>query len=97
MVAPPPLGTGRRPEIEFRCFGRFTVVVDDGVVDLTPLRPRARAVLRLLAVNFGRGVHRQVLGDELWPDDDEASAAKKLQVAISSIRQGHRGARRQRT
>ena len=83
---PPRSGPDRAPEIEFRCFGRFTVVVDDGVVDLTPLRPRARTVLRLLAVNFGRGIHRQVLGDELWPDDDETSAAKKLQVAISSIR-----------
>jgi DNA-binding SARP family transcriptional activator len=40
----------------------------------------------MLAVRFGHGVHRDVLGEELWPDDDEASAAKKLQVAISSIR-----------
>jgi DNA-binding SARP family transcriptional activator len=40
----------------------------------------------MLAVNVGHGVHRQVLGDLLWPDDDESAAAKKLQVAISSIR-----------
>jgi DNA-binding SARP family transcriptional activator len=72
--------------VVIRCFGRFTVLVDDEPVDLSALRPRARAVLRMLAVRFGHGVHRDVLGDELWPGDDEASAAKKLQVAISSIR-----------
>jgi DNA-binding SARP family transcriptional activator len=72
--------------VDIRCFGRFTVLVDDEPVDLSILRPRARAVLRMLAVRFGHGVHRDVLGDELWPGDDEASAAKKLQVAISSIR-----------
>jgi DNA-binding SARP family transcriptional activator len=76
----------RSPDVEFRCFGRFTLLIDGDVVDLAPLRPRARTVLRMLAVNLGRGVHRQVLGDGLWPDDDEAGAAKKLQVAISSIR-----------
>ena len=79
---------GRRPPaaLRFRCFGRFDVHHGDEPVDLTDLRPRARSVLRMLAVNLGRGVHRQVLFDELWPDDDEAAASRKLQVAISSIR-----------
>ncbi len=80
VVTPVPRG------VEIRCFGRFAVLVDDEPVDLSALRPRARAVLRVLAVRFGHGVHRDVLGDELWPGDDEVSAAKKLQVAISSIR-----------
>ncbi len=40
----------------------------------------------MLAVNLAGGVHRQALFDELWPDDDEAAASRKLQVAISSIR-----------
>jgi DNA-binding SARP family transcriptional activator len=81
-----PASPDRDNEMEFRCFGRFSLLVDGRPVDLSSLRPRARAVLRMLAVNFGRGVHRQVLCDGLWPDDDEEGAAKKLQVAISSIR-----------
>jgi DNA-binding SARP family transcriptional activator len=40
----------------------------------------------MLAVHLGTGVHRQLLCEELWPDDDEAAASRKLQVAISSIR-----------
>ena len=72
--------------LRFRCFGRFDVHHADQPVDLSELRPRARSVLRMLAVNLVRGVHRQVLFDELWPDDDEAAASRKLQVAISSIR-----------
>ena len=79
-------GQGPPAALRFRCFGRFDVHHGDEVVDLTDLRPRARSVLRMLAVNLARGVHRQVLFDELWPDDDEAAASRKLQVAISSIR-----------
>jgi DNA-binding SARP family transcriptional activator len=79
---------GARPlaALRFRCFGRFDVHHGDELVDLADLRPRARSVLRMLAVNLARGVHRQTLFDELWPDDDEAAASRKLQVAISSIR-----------
>ena len=55
-------------------------------VDVESLRPRARTVLRMLAVDVGAGVHRETLYEQLWPTDDQATAAKKLQVAISSIR-----------
>ena len=55
-------------------------------LDVTTLRPRARAVLRMLAVGVGEGVHRQVIYAELWPDDTEPDAARKLHVAVSSIR-----------
>ncbi len=40
----------------------------------------------MLATRVGSGVHRHVLCAEMWPDDDEASATKKLHVAVSSIR-----------
>jgi DNA-binding SARP family transcriptional activator len=93
IVAPAATSTGdttggTRPaaHLRFRCFGRFDVHRGDDPVDLSELRPRARSVLRMLAVNLAGGVHRQVLFDELWPDDDEAAASRKLQVAISSIR-----------
>jgi DNA-binding SARP family transcriptional activator len=72
--------------LRIECLGRFTVRRGADVIVLGGLRPRARAVLRMLAVHLGVGVHRQTLCDELWPDDDEAGASRKLQVAISSIR-----------
>jgi DNA-binding SARP family transcriptional activator len=73
-------------KLRVECLGRFAVTRGDDVIALDGLRPRARAVLRMLAVHLGTGVHRQALCDELWPDDDETGASRKLQVAISSIR-----------
>jgi DNA-binding SARP family transcriptional activator len=78
-------------ELRIRCLGCFEVERGGAPVELGALRPRARAVLRMLVVHLGVGVHRQVLCDELWPDDDEAAALPKLQVAISSIRHAVEG------
>ncbi len=78
----------RPPEpgpLMIRCFGGFEVRRAGEEIDLSALRPRARAVLRMLAVR-GAGVHRDVLVEQLWHDDDEVSGARKLQVAISAIR-----------
>ena len=72
--------------LQIRCLGRFAVERAGEPIELGGLRPRARAVLRMLAVHLAVGVHRQVLCEELWPGDDEAGASRKLQVAVSSIR-----------
>jgi DNA-binding SARP family transcriptional activator len=72
--------------LRFECLGRFVAHRSGAPLELGELRPRARTVLRMLAVNLSTGVHRQLLFDELWPDDDEEAAARKLQVAVSSIR-----------
>ncbi|MET0145818.1 MAG: AAA family ATPase [Ilumatobacteraceae bacterium] len=72
--------------LRFRCLGQFDARRAGVALELDDLRPRARTVLRMLAVHLGTGVHRHVLGEELWPADDEQGAARKLQVAISSIR-----------
>ncbi len=70
-----------------RCFGGFDLVVDGIPVDLSPLRPRARALLRLLALTPDRDVHREYLVDSLWPGVDLTIGTRRLQVAVSSIRQ----------
>jgi DNA-binding SARP family transcriptional activator len=72
--------------LAIRCLGGFTIERDGTPISLSGLRPRARAVLRMLAVHLGGAVHRQVLCDELWRDDDEGTALRKLHVAVSSIR-----------
>jgi DNA-binding SARP family transcriptional activator len=84
--APAATATAAADVLELRCFGSFTATRGGRPVGLGGLRPRARAVLRLLAVGETGGVHRNVLCDELWPDDDEDSATRKLHVAISSVR-----------
>jgi DNA-binding SARP family transcriptional activator len=70
-----------------RCFGGFALEVSGALVDLSELRPRARALLRLLAVSPDRAVHRERLVDALWPGVDLLVGTRRLQVALSSVRQ----------
>jgi DNA-binding SARP family transcriptional activator len=70
-----------------RCLGGFQFEVDGQAVDLNPLRPRARALLRLLALSPNRDVHREHLVDALWPGTDLTVGTRRLQVAVSSVRQ----------
>ena len=62
--------SSRRPTAAVRFFGGFELSVDGTPVDLGPLRPRARALLRLLALTPDRDVHREYLVDSLWPGVD---------------------------
>jgi DNA-binding SARP family transcriptional activator len=73
--------------VRVSCFGGFTLEVNGSSVDLAPLRPRARALLRLLALASDRDVHREYLVDALWPGVDLAIGTRRLQVAVSSVRQ----------
>jgi DNA-binding SARP family transcriptional activator len=75
-----------RQRVQVRCFGGFALLRSGKAVDLAPVKPRARAALRLLAAQAGRGVHREALMQALWPDVDPASAIRNLHVAISALR-----------
>lgn len=72
--------------VTIRCFGGMRMEADGTQVELAGLRPRARAVMALLAVNVGRSVHRDELCTYLWPGEAADAATPKLQVAVSSIR-----------
>ncbi|RGC65788.1 HTH-type transcriptional regulator MalT [Micromonospora sp. MW-13] len=69
-----------------RCFGGFRICLDGEPLNWSPLRPRARALARMLAMHAGRAVHRDRLLDALWPDTDPATATRTLHVALSSLR-----------
>jgi DNA-binding SARP family transcriptional activator len=73
--------------VRLRCLGGMHLEVGGQPVDLFVLRPRARAALRMLAVHYGRELHRERLIDGLWPRADIAAGTHRLQVAISSVRQ----------
>jgi DNA-binding SARP family transcriptional activator len=89
-VGPPAPPGSRAPEtpppVRVRCFGGLAVERDGSPVDLSAVKPRARAVLQVLAVHGGAPVHREVLLDALWPDADVATGVRNLQVAISTLR-----------
>lgn len=74
------------PSLSIRCFGSFSIAIKGRPVDLTAIKPRARAVLRLLAVHAGNPVHREVLQTAFWPDADLETGARNLHVAVSSLR-----------
>jgi DNA-binding SARP family transcriptional activator len=79
--------TARVPtRLSICCFGEFRIVAAGRVADLTSIRPRARQLLRLLAINFPHPLHREVIGGALWPNSSETSVLHSLQVTVSSIR-----------
>lgn len=75
------------PTLTFSVFGSLRVELEGRAVDLTQLKPRSRALLRLLAAHGGEPVHREVLCEALWPDALGDTAMRSLQVAVSSLRQ----------
>jgi two-component SAPR family response regulator len=79
-------GTADTAALTVRCFGGFRVCLDGEPLNWSPLRPRARAVARMLAMHAGRAVHRDRLLCALWPDVDPAAATRTLHVALSSLR-----------
>jgi DNA-binding SARP family transcriptional activator len=74
------------PSLVVRCFGRFEILVDGRAIDLSAVKPRARRLLRLLAMHAGSPVHREVLTEALWTDADPRAAMRYLHVAVSSLR-----------
>ncbi|MER5704806.1 BTAD domain-containing putative transcriptional regulator [Micromonospora sp. NPDC002296] len=82
---PAPAASDTAP-LTVRCFGGFRICLDGEPLNWSPLRPRARAVARILAMHAGRAVHRDRLLGALWPDTDPATATRTLHVALSSLR-----------
>lgn len=68
------------------CLGRFNIAVHGRPVDLAPVKPKARSLLRLLAMHCGRPVHREIILEALWPACDPDAGTRSLHVAVSSLR-----------
>ena len=74
-------------DVGIRTLGGFSVVVCDETVPSSAWQSRvAREIVGMLAANRGRAVHREVVIERLWPDDDPAKAGNRLSVALSTIR-----------
>jgi len=75
-----------QPAVRIATLGGFAILLDNSPLDLSALKPRARALLHLLAIHAPKAVHREVLQDALWPEADLATGARSLQVGVSAIR-----------
>ncbi len=77
-------GAGRA--VRLCCLGGFSLELDGVEVDLSGVKPRARSLLRLLALHQGRPVHRETLVESLWPEAGAAAGTRSMQVAVSALR-----------
>lgn len=82
----PEIDAGPGPTLRMRVFGGFEIDVGTAAVALDRVKPRARAVLRFLALRPGVAVHRELIQSALWPDADSQTGARSLHVAVSSLR-----------
>ena len=74
------------PVVNVQCFGGFQLEVDGRVLELQGVRPRARAMLRMLACYAGQPVHEERLLDALWPGMPVEAGRRNLHVAVSALR-----------
>ncbi len=74
------------PSLQVQLLGGLVVVVGGHSVDLSSVRPKARSVLRLLALDVGHPVHRDRLAQAFWPSLASTTATHNLQVSVSSLR-----------
>jgi DNA-binding SARP family transcriptional activator len=80
-ATPPP------PELAIHCLGGFAVQRAGSPVPLGDWQSRkARDLVKVLIAHEGRPVHRGVLRELLWPDDDPDATASRLSVALSTAR-----------
>lgn len=68
--------------------GRFEVRSGDRlIIDQSWPRRKAKALLKLLALNRGRWLHREQILDTLWPDLEPAAADHNLRQNLHYLRQ----------
>lgn len=80
-AAPPPSAP-----VRISLLGGLAMEVDGRAVDVLSLKPRARSLLRLLALSAGRPLHREAIVATLWPDSDADTGMRLLHVALTALR-----------
>ncbi|HEY7073306.1 MAG TPA: BTAD domain-containing putative transcriptional regulator [Acidimicrobiales bacterium] len=92
-AAPEPAGTSGSaitvsvPPLAIQCLGGFAVLRDGEPVTVSEWKSRkARDLVKVLISREGRPVHRSVLVDLLWPDEDPTRTGSRLSVTLSTAR-----------
>ncbi len=74
-------------QVRVQLLGRFSVSVgDEMLIDDGWPRRKAAAVLKLLALQPGRAMHRDRIADALWPELDGDAAASNLRKNVHRLR-----------
>ena len=85
----PPLGQ----KLQIFTLGRFYLAFAGQQIPTAKWkRKQAATLLKYLVAHLGRPVHREVLMEFLWPDDDQRRTWGRLKVIIHSLRQELRAA-----
>jgi DNA-binding SARP family transcriptional activator len=74
------------PPLAIILLGGFELRLDGMAIDLSGVRPRARALLRLLCLHAGTALHHETIEAALWPEAEAEAASRNLHVAIASLR-----------
>ncbi len=79
---------GGMPWIEIHMFGKFAVCVEDRQIRSSEWKSsKALMILKYLATNRHSGfIHKEVLIELLWPDQDPIKTQKRFHVAMSALR-----------
>ena len=73
--------------VSIRTLGGFGVSVGGEPVPASAWQSRvAREIVGMLAASRGRPLHREIVVERLWPDEDPTKAGNRLSVALSTIR-----------
>jgi DNA-binding SARP family transcriptional activator/tetratricopeptide (TPR) repeat protein len=81
------VSNGVDPTLRVRMLGGFSVRRGEvTLVDSSWSRNRAAALIKMLALQPGRALHREQVLDLLWPDLDPTSAANNLHKNVHYIR-----------
>lgn len=75
------------PFLNIRCFGSFELYREGRLLPPDAVQRRgALALLKILLVNDGRPVPRDILSEALWPGADPGVTANRLYVLIHALR-----------
>ena len=75
------------PELELRCFGPFSVWRRGQQIPAESFtRGKALVLLKLLALNAGAPVNRDVLIEQLWPEVEPRQGANRLHGVVHDLR-----------
>lgn len=86
VAAPAPARPAASHPVTVRVLGGFALQANGEAPDMLALKPRARAVLHVLALHAGRPVHRDAIIEALWPDRETRGAVRAMHVSLSAIR-----------